>query len=110
LFCAYILLKNTIVYSTDYLYNNKGLVPAVTMACLPQVRALEGLTVKGEEKDIVREIWKRNREGEVEMQVTAAVKELKRGNRKSMRGEEWKAQDGLILFQDRIYIPKNAEL
>jgi hypothetical protein len=69
---------------------------------------LEGLTVKGEEKDIVRESWKRNREGEVEMQ-TAAVKELKRGNRRSMRGEEWKAQDGLILFRDRIYMPKNAK-
>jgi hypothetical protein len=41
------------------------------------IRALEGLTVEGEEKDIVREIQKRNREGEVEMQVTAAVKELK---------------------------------
>jgi hypothetical protein len=62
------------------------------------IRALEGLTVEGEEKDIVREIRKRNREGEVEMQVTTAVKELKRGNWRSMRGEEWKAQDGLILF------------
>jgi hypothetical protein len=62
------------------------------------IRALEGLTVKGEEKDIVREIRRRNREGEVEMQVTAAVKELKRGNWRSMRGEEWKAQEGLILF------------
>jgi hypothetical protein len=31
------------------------------------IRALEGLTVKGEEKDIVREIQKRNREGEVEL-------------------------------------------
>ena len=74
------------------------------------IRALEGLTVEGEEKEIVREIRKRNREGEVEMQVTAAVKELKKGNRRSMRGEEWKTQDGLILFRDRIYVPKNAEL
>jgi hypothetical protein len=62
------------------------------------IRALEGLMVEGEEKDIVREIQKRNREGEVEMQVTAVVKELKRGNQRSMRVEEWKAQDGLILF------------
>jgi hypothetical protein len=62
------------------------------------IRALEGLMVEGEEKDIVREIWKRNREGEVKMQVIAAVKELKRGNQRSMRGEEWKAQDGLIFF------------
>jgi hypothetical protein len=50
------------------------------------IKALEGLTVEGEEKDIVREILKRNREGEVEMQVTAAVKELKKGNQRSMRG------------------------
>ena len=71
------------------------------------IRALEGLVVEGEEKDIVREIQKRNREGEVEMQVTVVVKELKRGNQRSMRGEEWKAQDGLILFQDRIYVPNS---
>ena len=62
------------------------------------IMALEGLMVEGEEKNIVREIWKKNREGEVEMQVTVAVKELKRGNRRSMRGEEWKTQDPLILF------------
>jgi hypothetical protein len=73
------------------------------------IRALEGLTVEGEEKDIVREIQKRNREGEVEMQVTAAVKELQRGNQRSMKGEKWKAQDGLILFRARIYMPKNTE-
>jgi hypothetical protein len=49
--------------------------------------------VRGEENDIVWEIRRRNREGEVEMQVMAAVKELKRGNQRSMRGEEWKEQD-----------------
>src|SRR5262245_48042005 len=27
-----------------------------------------------------------------------------------MRGEEWKERDGLILFRDRIYVPKNDEL
>jgi hypothetical protein len=32
------------------------------------------------------------------MQVTAVVKELKKGNWRSMRGEEWKEQNGLILF------------
>jgi hypothetical protein len=46
----------------------------------------------------VRKIWKRNSKGEVEMQGTAAVKELKKGNQRSMRGEEWKAQDVLIHF------------
>jgi hypothetical protein len=74
------------------------------------IRALEGLTVEGEEKDIVKEIRKRNREGKVKMQVMAVVKELKRGNQRSMRGEEWKKQDGLILFRDRIYVPKDTEL
>src|SRR5262245_38812989 len=74
------------------------------------VRALEGLSVEGEEKEIVKEIRRRNREGEAEIQVAAAVRELKKGNRRLMRGEEWKERDGLILFRDRIYVPKNDEL
>ena len=74
------------------------------------IRALEGLMVEGEEKEIVREIWRRNREGEADIQVAVAVKELKRGNQRFMRGEEWKERDGLILFHDRIYVPKNDEL
>jgi hypothetical protein len=52
------------------------------------IRALEGLSVRGEEKDIVWEIQRRNREGEIKTQVMAAVKELKRGNWRSMRGME----------------------
>jgi hypothetical protein len=34
------------------------------------IRALEGLTVEGEEKEIVKEIRRRNREGEAEIQVS----------------------------------------
>jgi hypothetical protein len=68
------------------------------------IRALEGLSVRGEEKDIVQEIQRTNREGEVETQVMAAVKELKRGNQRSMRGEEWKEQDRLILINTTIPI------
>ena len=74
------------------------------------IRALEGITVEGEEKQIVREIRRRNREGKAETQVKAAVEALKGTNRRSMRGEEWKSQDGLILFRDRIYVPKDPDL
>ena len=49
-------------------------------------------------------------EREVDMQVMAAVKELKKGNWRSMRGEEWKEWNRLIFFQDRIYVPKDAKL
>jgi hypothetical protein len=56
---------------------------------------LEGSTVKWEEKDIVQEIQRRNRERDA---VPAAVMELIRGHQRSIRGEEWKEQNGLILF------------
>jgi hypothetical protein len=72
--------------------------------------ALEGLVVEGEEKEIVQEIRRKNRTGEVEMQVAAAVKGLKEGNRRTMVGSEWREENGLILFRNRIYVPRNAEL
>jgi len=74
------------------------------------IRALEGLAVEGEEKEIVQEIRKKNRTGEVEMQVAAAVKGLKGGNRRTMVGSEWREENGLILFRNRIYVPRDAEL
>jgi hypothetical protein len=74
------------------------------------IRALEGLTLEGEEKEIAAEIKMRNREGLTDPQVMAAVEALKGRSKKLVRGEEWKVRDGLILFRDRIYVPNDPEL
>jgi hypothetical protein len=46
------------------------------------IRALEGITVEGEERDILQEVRRRNRDGEQEDLVATAAKALKesRGN------------------------------
>ena len=41
------------------------------------VHALEGLEAVGEERDIMRDIWKGTRDGEHEESIAKSVKELK---------------------------------
>src|SRR5215216_183569 len=74
------------------------------------IRALEGLTVEGEERDIMRDIRKGNREGAREDAVARAAQELKKSAGKSLRSAEWRESQDLLYFRDRIYVPKNADL
>jgi hypothetical protein len=53
------------------------------------VRALEGWVTEGEERDIMKEIRRKNREGLYEDKVMKAVKELKSGKGKVFRAAEW---------------------
>jgi hypothetical protein len=74
------------------------------------IQALEGITVEGEEQDILREIRWRNHDGEQEDLVATAAKALKESHRNSVHSTEWKESEGLLLFHDHIYVPNNAEL
>jgi hypothetical protein len=80
--------------------NNKDIV--LLKLELFMIWALEGLAVW--------EIRRKNRTGEVEIQVGAAVKGLKRGNWRTMVGSELREENRLILFHNRIYVPRDAEL
>jgi hypothetical protein len=53
------------------------------------IRAVEGLVVEGEEKDIMKKIQQRSREGQYEDKVTKAVRELKTGRGITFRTAEW---------------------
>jgi hypothetical protein len=72
--------------------------------------ALEGITVEGEEQDILREVHQRNHDREQEDLVATAAKALKESRGNSVRSSEWKESEGLLLFRDHIYVPNNAEL
>ena len=74
------------------------------------IRALEGWVTEGEEKDIMKEIRRRSREGLYEDKVTKAVKELKSGRGRTFRAAEWREDDGLLFFRDRIYVPRDLNL
>lgn len=62
------------------------------------VRALEGIALEGEEREILRDIRKGNREGRQEDSVSVAARELRKGKGKSVRSAEWSESDGLLQF------------
>ena len=60
------------------------------------VRALSGLSLEGEERDILRDIHHANREGKQEDAVAKAAAELQKSKGKSIRASEWSERDGLL--------------
>ena len=41
-------------------------------------------------------------------QVVKAVEELKKSGMKSIKDEEWLIEDGLVLKEEKIYVPEGA--
>ena len=74
------------------------------------VRALEGLTAVGEERDLLRDLRKAFRDGDKEESIVKAVEELRKGNSKSIRSAEWSELDGLLHFHGKVYVPPDPEL
>ena len=70
------------------------------------VRALEGLQVVGEEKDILKEIRHRMEVEDQEEVVVKAVKELKKSLTKSVKSSEWSTENGLLYYRGKIYVPR----
>ena len=62
------------------------------------VRALEGVQVTGEEKDILREIRQGMEDEDQEEVVVKAVKELKKSPAKSMKSSEWSMENDLLYY------------
>ena len=70
-------------------------------------RALEGLQVVGEEKDILKEIRHRMEMEDQEEVVVRVVKELKKSLAKTMKYSKWSMENGLLYYQGKIYVPKS---
>jgi RNase H-like domain found in reverse transcriptase/Integrase zinc binding domain len=74
------------------------------------IRALSGLSLEGEEHNILWDIHKRNREGKQEDTVANSALELRKSKGKSVRASEWSEHDRLLCFWDQIYVPNDPEL
>ena len=61
-------------------------------------RALEGLQVVGEEKDILKEIRRGMETEDQEEVVVKAVKELKKSLAKSMKSSKWSLENSLLYY------------
>ena len=71
-----------------------------------EVRAMKQL-VEEPEEEIVKKI-KEVRDKDEE--VIKAVEEMKKVGVKTLRDEEWKIEEELVLKEGRVYIPKNKKL
>ena len=71
-----------------------------------EVRAMEQL-VEGPEEEIIKKI-KEARDKDKE--VIKIVEEMKKAGVKMLRDKEWQIEEGLVLKEGRVYVPKNEKL
>ena len=88
--------------------NNKEVV--LLWPELLAIQALEGVQMKGLERDILRKICQENQRGDQEEPVAKAARELWQAMSKTVHSMEWLEEEGLLQFRGKIYIPWNADL
>ena len=71
-----------------------------------EVRAMEQL-VEEPEEEIVKKIKEARDKDE---EVINAVEEMKKAGIKMLRNEEWQIEEGLVLKEGRVYVPKYEKL
>ena len=63
--------------------------------------------IKGPEEEIIKRIKEvRNKDKE----VIKVVEKMKKVEVKMIREEEWQIEEGLVLKEGRVYVPKNEKL
>ena len=70
------------------------------------IRALEGLQVVGEEREILKEIRCGMEAEDQEEVVIMAVKGLKKFPAKSVRSSEWSLENSLLYYRGKVYVPR----
>jgi len=68
-----------------------------------EVRVMEQL-VEGPEEEIVKKIKEARDKDE---EVIKMVEEIKKAGVKMLRDEEWQIEKGLVLKEERVYVPKD---
>ena len=71
-----------------------------------EVRAMEQL-IEEPEEEIVKKIKEAKDKDEEVMKV---VEEMKKAGVKMLRNEKWQIEEGLVLKEGRVYVPKDEKL
>ena len=74
------------------------------------IRALEGLQTFGEERNLLRDIWRGTKEGDQEEAIAKVVKELKNTHSRTVRSAEWNLEQDILYFRGKIYVPEYLDL
>ena len=65
------------------------------------------ILIEGKEKDILKNIRKSEN---YDNEVAELARELKVKEKKVVRGEEWKLENGLLLYGEKVYVPRDDKL
>ena len=65
------------------------------------------LLIEGEENILLSKIWKTR---DLDESVVKAVEEPKKCSTKHLWSDEWSEEQGLILYQGKVYVPKDHKL
>jgi len=71
-----------------------------------EVRVMEQL-IEGLEEEIVKKIKKAK---DKDKEVIKTVEEMKKVGVKVLRNKEWQIEEGLVLKEGRVYVPKDEKL
>ena len=63
--------------------------------------------IHGDEKGLLKKIRESKAQDE---QVVKAVEAMKKAGVKTLNGREWEIEQDLILWQGKVYVPKNNKL
>jgi hypothetical protein len=76
-----------------------------------RIHALAGMRLKGEERNILREVWRSLKVDVQEESVAKAARELRKDkSRGTIKSTEWSESDGLLMFHSKIYVPNDRDL
>ena len=74
------------------------------------VHALEGVELTGMEQKILSDICKGNQNGNQEEPIAKAAQELRCSANGTVYSLEWSNIDGLLWFQEKIYVSQSPDL
>jgi transposase InsO family protein len=76
-----------------------------------RIHALAGVRLKGNEHNILREVWRSLKDDVQEESVAKAARELRKDkSRGTIKSTKWSESDGLLIFRGKIYVPKDRDL
>jgi len=74
------------------------------------VHALEGVELTGMEQKILSNIRKGNQNRDQEEPIAKTARELRHSANRTVHSSEWSNTDGLLWFQEKIYVPQSLDL
>jgi hypothetical protein len=76
-----------------------------------RIHALAGARFQGDERNILREVWRSLKDGIQEESIAKAARELRKDKgRGTIKSAEWSESEGLLIFHGKIYVPNDRDL